>query len=241
MRSGATRSTRDSLSSIRRSALQPEQQEQAKLWEEIGHANALKFDGESFREAIEQAIELGGASAERYTELALQTARRSGMWKRMPDRTLAESWLDRAFELAQPGTPTYSRALAAAALWRKDETAALELHAITEDAGDPDLRSSALAALADVAWSEGDLDRVRRLVEERLSLLPALSDPDDRHFALMSGVNINLETGRLSQARELSLRLQEMVEGLHLTIGYTASRSGSTSKPGPGTGRRSAS
>jgi len=121
-------------------ALQPEQQEQAKLWEEIGHANALKFDGESFREAIEQAIELGGASAERYTELALQTARRSGMWKRMPDRTLAESWLDRALELAQPGTPTYSRALAAAALWRKDETAALELHAITEDAGDPDLR-----------------------------------------------------------------------------------------------------
>ncbi len=195
-------------------ALQPEQQEQAKLWEEIGHANALKFDGESFREAIEQAIELGGASAERYTELALQTARRSGMWKRMPDRTLAESWLDRAFELAQPGTPTYSRALAAAALWRKDETAALELHAITEDAGDPDLRSSALAALADVAWSEGDVDRVRRFVEERLSLLPDLSDPDDRHFALMSGVNINLETGRLSQARELSLRLQEMVAGL---------------------------
>jgi len=214
LRSGATRSTRDSLSSIRRSALQPEQQEQAKLWEEIGHANALKFDGESFREAIEQAIELGGASAERYTELALQTARRSGMWKRMPDRTLAESWLDRAFELAQPGTPTYSRALAAAALWRKDETAALELHAITEDAGDPDLRSSALAALADVAWSEGDVDRVRRFVEERLSLLPDLSDPDDRHFALMSGVNINLETGRLSQARELSLRLQEMVAGL---------------------------
>src|SRR5207249_2339313 len=62
--------------------LEPDPQKQVELWKEIGHANALRFDGESFRAAMEKAIELGGPSAELYTELALQTARRSGMWKR---------------------------------------------------------------------------------------------------------------------------------------------------------------
>ena len=48
------------------------------IWQAIGHANALKFDGPPFREAMEKAIELGGPPAELYTELALQTVRRSG-------------------------------------------------------------------------------------------------------------------------------------------------------------------
>ena len=133
--------------------LESDRQKQAQLWEEIGHANALRFDGEAFRAAMETAIELAGPSAELYTELALQTARRSGMWQRQPDRELVDEWIDRALELADAGSPTHARALAAVALWRKDEAAARELHAIAERLGDAALRSSALAALADVAWS----------------------------------------------------------------------------------------
>jgi tetratricopeptide (TPR) repeat protein len=194
--------------------LESDTHKQAELWREIGHANALKFDGESFRAAMEKAIELGGPSAELYTELALQTARRSGMWKRQPDRELIDAWVDRALELSEEGTPTRARALAAVALWRKDETAARALQAIAEQLGDVDLQSSALAALADVAWADGDYSRARPWVEERLRLLPRLSDPDDRHFAQMRAVDLDLATGRIPLARERSIAFEEMVQGL---------------------------
>jgi len=88
-----------------------------------------------FRAAIEQALELTGPSAELYSELALQTARRSGMWKRPPDREVVDEWIDRALELAEEDSPTNARALAAVALWRKDEAAARSLHAIAQRLG----------------------------------------------------------------------------------------------------------
>ena len=187
---------------------------QAELWVEIGRANALRFDGEAFRAAIEQAVELTGPSAELYSELALQTARRSGMWKRPPDREVVDEWIDRALELAEEDSPTNARALAAVALWRKDEAAARSLHAIAQRLGDVDLRSNALAALTDVAWSAGDLEQARTWLEERLELLPSLVDPDDRHFALMTAVSLRLAAGRLSEASRASELLDEMVQGL---------------------------
>jgi tetratricopeptide (TPR) repeat protein len=187
---------------------------QADVWLEIGRANAFRFDGEGLRTAIEQAIDLTGPSAELYAELALQTARRSGMWKRPPDRQVVEEWIDRALELAEEGAPTHARALAAAALWRKDETAARSLYAIAQRLGDVGLRSNALAALTDVAWSAGDLDQASTWLRERLELLPQLVDPDDRHFALMTAVSLDLAAGRLSEASRASERLDEMVQGL---------------------------
>ncbi len=205
----------DSVALLRRAVeLEADPHRKAELWQEIGHANALRFDGDAFREAMERAIELAGPSAELYTELALQTARRSGMWKRQPDRELVDEWVDRALELAQEGTPTQARALAAVALWRNDESAARSLHAIAERMGDADLRSSALAALADVAWAAGDLAGARPWIEERLAILPQLSDPDDRHFAQMTGVAFAVATGAISTARDRALAFEEMVEGL---------------------------
>jgi len=195
-------------------ALEMDPLRQAELWEAIGHANALRFDGEAFRAAMERAIELAGPSAERYTELALQTARRSGMWQRPPDRELVDGWIERALELADEGSPTHARALAAVALWTKDEAAARELHAIALRLGDVALRSSALAALADVAWSAGDLEQAHAWVDERLALVPELTDPDDCHFAYMSAVAVDLVTGRLAAAARASTLLVQMVEGL---------------------------
>ncbi len=179
----------------RAAAFESDPGKQAELWVEIGRANALRFDGEAFRAAIEQAIDLIGPSGELYTELALQTARRSGMWKRPPDRKIVDEWIDRAVELAEEGSPTHARALAAVALWRKDEAAAL-------------------AALTDVAWSAGDLEQASAWLEERLELLPNLVDPDDRHFALMTAVSLHLAAGRLSEANRASELLHEMVQGL---------------------------
>ena len=136
------------------------------------------------------------------------------MWQRPPDRQIVDGWIERALALAEEGSSTYAKALAAAALWRKDEAAARELHGIAVRSGDAALRSSALAALADVAWSAGDLAQAHAWVEERLALLPELTDPDDRHFACMSAVEVDLAMGRIGAAEQASALLVEMVEGL---------------------------
>ncbi len=193
---------------------EPDARRQGELWLEIGRANALRFDGEAFRAAIEQAIALTGPSADLYTELALQTARRSGMWKQPPDPEVVDEWIDRALELAEEDSPTQARALAALALWRKDEAAARSLHAIAQRLGDVGLRSNSLAALTDVAWSAGDLEQASTWMRERLELLPQLVDPDDRHFALMTAVSLDLMAGRLSEANRASDLLVEMAQGL---------------------------
>jgi len=198
----------------RAALLEPDPARQAELWLEIGRANALRFDGEAFRKAIEQAIELVGPSAQLYTELALQTARRSGMWKQPPDRRVVDQWIDQALELAGEGSTTHARALAAVALWRKDEAAALRLRETAGRVGDAALLSNALAALTDIAWSAGDLEQARRWLNERLELLPKLVDPDDRHFALMTTVSLHLAAGRPSDAMRASELLDEMVLGL---------------------------
>jgi tetratricopeptide (TPR) repeat protein len=195
-------------------ALESQPDRQADLWEEIGHANALRFDGDAFRGAMEKAIELGGPSGELYTELALQTARRSGMWNQPPDRGLVNGWIDRALELADDGSFTHAKALAAAALWRRDEAAARELHAIALRLDDIELRSNSLAALTDVAWSAGDLESARGWLEERLQLVPQLSDPDDCHFAWLTAVCAYLSLAKLPQAARACEQLELLVQGL---------------------------
>ena len=195
-------------------SLEPDPRRQAELWQEIGHANALKFDGPPFREAMEKAVELGGDPAELYTELALQAVRRSGMWVRRPDPELIDGWVEHARELSPEGSPTYPWALAALTLRTSDEETAHELKSVAEQVGDPELRSHALAALTQVAWRAGDLDRASAAIKERLEVLAGISAPDDRHFALMQAIEVDLAQGRLSAAARASSQLAEEVEGL---------------------------
>ena len=194
--------------------LVPDPAGQAALWQEIGHANAFKFDGEAFWVSMQKAIELTGPPADLYTELALQTVRRTGMWTTEPVRALVDEWIERAFELTVEGSSTHARALAAVALWRKDEAAARALYAIAERLGDVGLLSNALAALADVAWGAGDLVQSHTWMERRLELLPEISDPDDSHYAYMSAIAVDLATGRMEEARRAAALLVDMVEGL---------------------------
>ena len=195
-------------------ALEADPARQAELWHAVGHANALKFDGPPFREAMEKAIELGGPAAELHTELALQAVRRSGMWIRRPGPTLIDGWVARALELSPEGSPTYPGALAALALRTGDEEAARTLEIVAASLGDDELHSHALAALTAVAWRSRDLDRAAAAIEERLDLLARISAPDDHHFALMQAVDVNLARGRWPAAARASSQLTAMVEGL---------------------------
>jgi class 3 adenylate cyclase len=188
----------------------------AALWEEIGHANALKFDGEAFWAATQKAIELGGPAAELYAEMALQTGTRGGMWRRQPDRELVFGWIDRALELAEEGSPARAKALVAASMWNEDEAAAVAAHEIAEQVGDPGLRLLTLQALAFSAWGNGSFEQaIVRLEDWRTSALaPEVIDPDERAMPLMAGGFIDLATGRIRVATEASRLHEEIVAGL---------------------------
>ena len=85
-----------------------EPDERWQLWREIGRASALKFDGERFWEAMKRALKLTDdpeEQADMLGDLAVQTAIRSGMWPRRPEHDEVEGWIQRALELAKPGSP----------------------------------------------------------------------------------------------------------------------------------------
>ena len=83
--------------------------------------------------------------AELYSELALETACRSGMWRRMPDSRRWTSGSRRALGLAAAGSAARARALIAQGFWNPFEGSApaREASAIAERLGDVELRSYA--------------------------------------------------------------------------------------------------
>ena len=98
------------------------------LWREIGHASALKFDGERFWEAMKRALKLTDdpeVQADILADLACQTSIRSGMLGRcVPTPKRSQGWIRQALELARPDrAEAYARALIARAYWNPSEEA----------------------------------------------------------------------------------------------------------------------
>jgi class 3 adenylate cyclase len=188
--------------------------ERAELWQRIGRANALKFDGDAFWRAMEQAIELGGPEGELYAELAFQSTRRWGMWKRQPDASLIEGWIERALELTEEGSRERALALYARSGWSEDAAAARALAAVAERRGDPDLRSLALEELARRAWEAGEVARSRKLIDELFELAPRLADPDDRTRPLLDVIHGLIRVGDVAGAAKAAALNVELTRGL---------------------------
>jgi hypothetical protein len=184
--------------------LETDPRDQAGLWQRIGHACALKYDGEGFWQAMHKALEIGGPSAEVYAELALQCSLRAGMWVQQPDWALVDGWIQQAMELAEEGSLTQGKALAALAMNADDESASRSALAIAERLGDQELRCTMLHNIAYTALLTGDFDQACTLMDEVMALLPGLPNPDVCSTALMSAVFIYLKSGRLVTAARAS-------------------------------------
>jgi class 3 adenylate cyclase/tetratricopeptide (TPR) repeat protein len=195
-------------------AMEPDPSEQAKLWYEIGHASALKYDGEGFVAAMEKALELGAPEELVYPELAYQTSLRSGMWKRRLDHSVVEGWIERAVAVARPGTPAMVRALIAKANWSDDLDTARAAVAIANELGDIELRSEGLGAVLSALRESGRLDEALAMVVARAELLPQVADPDQLADALFMTAVIYVDVGRLADARATVERLEETAAGL---------------------------
>jgi hypothetical protein len=205
----------DALTLLHRAVeLEPLPERQAALWYEIGHANALKYAGEAFVSAMEQALALGAPEAMVYPELAYQTAMRAGMWQKRLDDSLVEGWIARSVEVAPETGPLRIRALVAHAYRHDDADVARTALALANEANDPELRSDAMGALQSALEEKGLYVDALAVASERADLLPAVTNPDHRADAFHTSAMLHVGMGRLPEARIVTRRMEETVAGL---------------------------
>ena len=183
--------------------------EQAEIWQQIGLACALKYDGERFWQAMQQALDIAGPSAEVYADLALQTVMRAGMWVQEPDWSLVEGWIEQALELAGEDSLARANALVALAALHDDESAARSALALAERLGNLELRCTSLGTLSEDALSAKDFESACTATNEAMALLPRLHNPDVASQALHIAVFTYLKSGKLDDARRASARAIE--------------------------------
>jgi class 3 adenylate cyclase len=200
----------DGLAMLERALeLAAERQQRVGVWREIARAHALRFAGEPFWNALQQAIHETDdptVEAELYAQLSYETATRSGIWKSMPAPGLVDDWIERALAGAPPHSAARAMALIARGRWHPldGNAAAIEASEIAEELGDAALRSAAWDVRGIVAFVAGEFDLGRAWAERRFELLDEISDPDiraDIHAAPISGC---IWSGRFREARRLA-------------------------------------
>jgi class 3 adenylate cyclase/tetratricopeptide (TPR) repeat protein len=192
---------------------------QVELWRAIGEANALKYDGEAFWQAIQKAIALSSdraTRAELYSLLASETTVRLGMWRTRPDRQMVKRWVDEALELTEDGSPARVRALIALAAWESvsGTQPAQEAVALAERLASPELLVAARTQLLEAELASGCLEEALSESQSLLKLLDQTRNPDDREGIFWGVTLANLACGRIGHAREHAHRLAEVATEL---------------------------
>ena len=103
------------------------------------------------------------------------------MWpRRRPEHEELEGWIDRALQLAKPGSAAHVQALIARAYWNpaEEHAAAEEGDALAEQSGDLVLRSYAWGARASAAFAEREYEESFEWAQRRFELMPQIADPD---------------------------------------------------------------
>ncbi len=179
----------------------------AELWRAIGHANALKFDGEAFWAATLKAVELTSEPTtlgDLYAELAFESSMRGAVWKRPPDHELVEGWLERALELAEPGGRSQAKALVTKAVLTDDIEIADQAVALAEQLDDAELASDAYGARSGASWVVSDFHVAYEWASRSFALIDRLGDPDKVAFVHRFGAPVALAVGRLDEAETLA-------------------------------------
>jgi hypothetical protein len=201
----------DAVELLARAALLAEdERERALLWREIGFAQALRFDGEAFWDAMNRALAGpldDGERAEAYSILAFQTSIRSGMWSVRPERDMVDSWADRALDLDSTKGIARARALLARSYIEPsdvDDRIVAEAAALAEQSGEAELRSYAFGARSHAAYAHLRFDEASTWSERRLELVSELEDPDVVCDVYESAVPVAAAIGRFREAQRLA-------------------------------------
>jgi DNA-binding SARP family transcriptional activator len=199
--------------------LEPEPEEQSRLWHAVGRGHAVRYDGMACWRALERAVALTDDPAERadiYSELALQTVTRYAMLNPMPARELVDQWVAEALDQAPDASLARARALAANAMWFADDPskAAGDAYAAAVEVGDVEVLDHAYNAQALAAFTEGRYEDAQGWAARRLGLLDSISDPDvvvDIYSAMIPGL---LGAGDFAGAYEYAARHDEAASRL---------------------------
>ena len=188
---------------------------QIEIWREIGHANAIYFNGKAFSSAMQQAIELADddlITADLYAELAFQTMVRAGMWGVPPPADLVEDWIRRTLELAPPDTVARAKALIARCYSAHDKSPELarEASGITERLGDPVTRSYGYDVLCLAAFAAGDWDGAADWARRRVSLIDEIDDPDHQQDIYSGAFAPAVALGQFDEGRRYSTSGEEI-------------------------------
>ena len=200
--------------------LTDDEHERSLLWRAIGHAQALRYDGEAFWAAMERSLDGPldtNERAEAYSRLAFETSIRSGMWSVRPGRDKIESWVARALELAEDGSIEATRALLARANAEPADASEQLLEFVTtaaEEIGDPDLLSFTFGARSHTAFEQLQFREAAAWIERRLQLAPEIDDPDSRCEVYESAVPVVATLGRFDDARRLAAEHWEIARRL---------------------------
>jgi hypothetical protein len=199
--------------------LEPPEDERGMLWWAIGRASALKYDGDAFWRAMEQAATASSdpaALAEISSELSFQTAARSGMWRRVPADAVVQAAIERALSLSPPLSPAYVRALVARSFWRPREAGreAAQAVQLAEELENVELLSYALDASSLTSYAVGDYEQAYANSHRRLELSGRITDPDHLAHMRESGVPACLGLARFAEARELAREYVEIAAEL---------------------------
>ena len=209
----------DALELLHRAlSLELDDEAQARVWRAVGKANALKFDGEAFWTAMQSSLKVCSnkpTCADTYSELAFQTAIRSSMWAKRPDRDLVAGWIEQALALSEPGSESRAKALIAQSFWERNaRPAAREASELAERSGDIELRSYAWGALAAVAFGERDFASALTWSLRRLDVKDEISDPDHVADIYELAIPSCCANARFSEARRLAAEHDAVVEPL---------------------------
>ncbi|TMK86481.1 MAG: hypothetical protein E6G44_03255 [Actinobacteria bacterium] len=188
--------------------LGPDRPEEVELWRALGHAAALRYDGLGLWDAMERAIERcedPPVLGELYAELAFETSGRAGMWTRFPDRDLVQGWIDRALELAEPGSRARAEAVMALCYWKepRPDWAVRESEELADRLGDPTLQIDAceMRWLSDFAG--GRYMDALRSAQRAFDLEKNISDPNASTRMRESVTALFTLCGRLDDARRV--------------------------------------
>jgi hypothetical protein len=210
----------DGLALLRRALSLPpdDEEEEARIWRAVGKANALKFDGEAFWTAMQNSLKVcsnKATCADTYSELAFQTAIRSSMWAKRPDRELVGGWIEQALELSERESVSRAKALIARSFWeRNTPDAAREASELAERSGDIELRSYAWGARGAVAFGEGDFESALSWSQRRLNVLGEIRDPDHVADVYELAIPSCCAKARFLEARRLAAEHDAVVEPL---------------------------
>ena len=199
--------------------LHPERSDAVQLWRSIGLANALRYDGMGLWNAMQHAIDLctdRRLLGELYAELSVETASRSGMWAHVPDIEMVQGWIDRALELAEPGTRARAHALIALCFWSpgRPSWAVEELNELTRTLGDPWLRIQASIAAWLQEFAEGRYAEALDVALQAYALEADISDPNVKGQLREASTTLFTLCGRPDDTRRLIAEYDQASERL---------------------------